>query len=145
MKKIFVILCVSLYLFGGIFSASAQQHSLDQVMEAMSISMGAYFMAAMMSGMGNTPDSVSFDQETGNLSFDNYSLTDMNEMYSSISGNVTGSEEEGFRFDFSLQGGPISTLRYTLTDQEMQNQPEEVVIFADGQRYVLPIEEMQQQ
>lgn len=139
-KKTAVLIFAGVLIFGGFFSLSAQQHSDDTVLEAMSVSMGAYFMAAMMAGMGNAPEGVSFDPETGNMKFTAFDVTEMSEAYSSISGDVEGSETEGFDFDFSLSGGPVSTVRYTLTQQQMQNQPEEMVIYADGSKYVLPLE-----
>ena len=139
MKRLTALTFALLLIFSGFSSLSAQQQSLDKVMEAMSISMGAYFMAAMMSGMGSTPQGIEFDQNTGNMTFSNFDVTDMTDVYTSLSGTVKGTEAAGYDFDFSLRGGPISTIRYSLTEEEMQNQPDKLVIYADGKKYEVPL------
>jgi hypothetical protein len=138
MKRTAILLCLVLFVFGGFFSVSAQKHANEDVVGAMSISMGAYVSAIMMSQMGSPPEGVEFDQETGNVTFTNFDVTEITEEYSELSGDVTVTEENTYEFDFALKGGPISTISYSLTEKEMQEQPEELVVIADGREYVLP-------
>jgi hypothetical protein len=80
----------------------------------------------------------------GKVTFTRFSLADMSETYTHISGNVSGSEEEGIKVDCTLEGGAVSSIRYSMSNEALETQPEEMTVFADEKKQVIPVGEMSQ-
>jgi ABC-type glycerol-3-phosphate transport system substrate-binding protein len=146
MKKIVAILIsiallVSLAACGGSSgsSGSARSSSVSEedAIAAFTITASVVMMSAMFLAFGQEIEGISMDDEN-TLVFDNVSIASMFEgmgeaaddlpdiAYTTFSGTAASSEE-GTVIDLSLEGGPVSTLKYTLTEEMISIGEDETV------------------
>jgi len=111
--------------------------SEEDAIAAFTITASVVMMSAMFLAFGQEIEGITMDEEN-TLVFDNVSIASMFEgmgeaaddlpdiAYTTFSGTAASSEE-GTEIDLTLEGGPVSTLKYTLTEEMISIGEDETV------------------
>ena len=129
MKKTIAIGTVAVLLFalagcGG--SGGGSSVSEDDAKQAFMVSFVSVLTASFGLAFGQEIPGATLDEETQELTLKDFSLEElagagMDIPYTSVSGSVI-SEEEAMVTDLTLEGGPVESIGYTVTGDQMQNQ-----------------------
>jgi hypothetical protein len=98
------------------FSAAAQEQQLndEKVMNAARTIFTLYLFGATGMQQGQAPDGVSYDDEGKRFSFEKVDLAGLSEIYTSATGTITREAKDRLLFNFTLTGGPVSTIKYRI-------------------------------
>ena len=128
MKKTIAIGTVAVLLFalagcGG--SGGGSSVSEDDAKQAFMVSFVSVLTASFGLAFGQEIPGATLDEETQELTLKDFSLEeiageDSDIPYTSISGSVI-SEEEAMVADLTLEGGPVESIGFTLTGDQLQS------------------------
>lgn len=153
MKKTIAIGTVAVLLFalagcGG--SGGGSSVSEDDAKQAFMVSFVSVLTASFGLAFGQEIPGATLDEETQELTLKDFSLEELagagsDIPYTSVSGSVM-SEEEAMVTDLTLEGGPVESIGYTLTGDQMQNQEGfSITVTVNGKEMELDITEADMQ
>ena len=153
MKKTIAIGAVVVLLFalagcGG--SGGGSSVSEDDAKQAFMVSFVSVLTASFGLAFGQEIPGATLDEETQELTLKDFSLEELagagsDIPYTSVSGSVM-SEEEAMVTDLTLEGGPVESIGYTLTGDQMQNQEGfSITVNVNGKEMELDITEADMQ
>ena len=116
-----VVLAVSALAGCSIIGLLFMRVTQEEVDEAFGLTFGAYFGAALQIGFGGEVPGVTLDEATGTMTFTDLDVQDFFEdssiPYTTMSGTFEPSDDETEIYaDIELEGGPVSVIEYSLTE-----------------------------
>jgi len=127
LKRIIAIGTVTVLLFvlAGCGGSGGAVVSEDNAKEAFMVGFVSALTASFGLAFGQEIPGATLDEETKELTLKDFSLEELagagsDIPYTSVSGSVT-SEEDAMVADLTLEGGPVKSIAFTMTGDQMQN------------------------
>jgi hypothetical protein len=140
-QRTFTLLVVLALLTGGLAGASAQEQQLDDetVMEAAGTIFSLYLYGATGMQYGQIPEGISYDEEAQRFRYEEVDLTGLSDSYTRATGTIIREAENTLQFDFTLTGGPVSTITYRIArdtdDPAARSKPTDIVVNGKPYRF----------
>jgi hypothetical protein len=97
------------------------QVTAAQAEEAFMVAFGGAYVGSMAAQFGQPLPGMEIDSEDNAVRFQDFDVTDLETEYTAISGSITATEN-AVDADFTLTDGPVETIAFTLSADEMSSQ-----------------------
>ena len=122
-KNGFVVTLLLIVVVLGVFSGcrSEDQITSEQAEEAFMVAFGGAYVGSIAAQVGQPLPGISFDQENNAIVFEDFDVSELQTDYQAISGTVTSTEESATA-SFTLTGGPVETISFSMGPDQMSNE-----------------------
>ena len=108
---------------GGSGRGGAAPVSVDEAKEAFTVGFVSVFMVSIGAAFGQEMEGVTLDEEAEEIRMDGFDITEFAQesqiSYTAVSGSVR-SEDDRMVADLQLVGGPVTTITFSLGQEELQ-------------------------
>ena len=118
---------------------SSARVSVDEAEEAFVAAFSGAYIGSFVAQLGREIDGVMLDSETDEMLFDEFDISALGTQYSTISGSAT-TTAESLLGTFELSEGPVQTLSFELTVDQMRAESIEAVVLANGDEVEIAVE-----
>lgn len=112
----------------------------EEVEKATAVSYASWMTAALAAGFGQAPEGVTVSEDNTTVTLDNLDISEFQMGYQTVSGTVV-TDEERVVFDMSMTGGPVSTIAYELSVEDINSTAFEVSVTANKKSYDVALSE----
>ena len=92
--------------------------SSEQAEEAFLVAFGSAYVGSMAAQFEQPLPGMTLDAESGTITFEEFDVSELQTQYETLSGEVTSTEESA-NADFTLTGGPVETISFDLSADQM--------------------------
>jgi hypothetical protein len=146
MRKVTALGSIAILLLAVAGCGTSSDVTQEDAKQAFIVGFVSVFAASMGLAMGQPVDGVSMDEGTNELTLDGFSIADLvgedsGIPYTSISGSSV-TNETSMVVNLTMEGGPVETIEFTMTADQMQNTGGfTVTVTANGEEMELEITE----
>lgn len=116
-----VTLVLAVVALAGCGSGSGAEVTSEEAEEAFIVAFGGAYVGSMAAQVGQSMPGVSINAESNEVVFEEFDVSDLQTTYDTLSGTIETTEESATA-DFSLTGGPVETISFDLTAEQMSDQ-----------------------
>ena len=132
-KTIGIVVAAALVL--GLASCGSQLAEED-VQQATAVSYASWMTSALAAAFGEVPEGVSVSDDQTTVTMDNLDISEFEQGYTTVSGTVVANQEDNtVSFDLTMEGGPVSSIAYQLSGDEVSADAFDVTVTANRQSY----------
>lgn len=112
--------------------------SLEEAEEAFVAAFGGAYIGSFFVQLGQELNGVVLNDETDTMEFDGFRIADLGTRYTELSGaaRTTATSLLG---DFTLLEGPVETIRFELSVEQMRAETIEATVIANGRPVAISI------
>jgi hypothetical protein len=142
MKKIgaLALLVAALLAFG--LASCGSSLAEEDVKNATAVSYASWMTSALASAFGEAPEGVSVSEDQTTVTLDGLDISEFEMGYTSVSGTVVTSEDQSsVAFDMTMEGGPVKSIAYELSSDDINSSNFDVMVTANKKDYEVSLSE----